>query len=83
MAVGQRVYGSSGDDSIETEVNALQAETAALRASILIITAQLDLDAGVTDTDYAANADPVANTSVGLTRQGSGGGKGHPESIAT
>jgi len=41
-------------------MDATLADLAALRASIVGVTAQLDLDATVTDTDYAANNDPAA-----------------------
>lgn len=45
----------------------VRADLAALRASIVAITAKLDLDAGVTDTNYAATTNPVANTAVAFT----------------
>ena len=41
---------------------AILADLTAIHASIVAITAQLDADAGVTDTDYAANNDPAALT---------------------
>ena len=41
---------------------AMLADITALRTAIVGITAQLDADAGVTDTDYAANNDPAALT---------------------
>lgn len=41
-------------------LNALQDDLTAIRASILLITAKLDADAGVTDTDYAATTNPAA-----------------------
>ncbi len=37
-----------------------RADTAALRASIVAITAKLDADGGVTDTNYAATTNPPA-----------------------
>lgn len=43
---------------------AVQDDLTALRTAITGITAQLDADAGVTDTDYAANNDPAALTLV-------------------
>lgn len=43
-------------------LDAALVDLAALRASIVGITAQLDADAGITDTDYAANHDPAALT---------------------
>ena len=38
------------------------ADSAALRASIVAITAKLDADAGVTDANYAATTNPAALT---------------------
>jgi hypothetical protein len=43
---------------------AVLADSAALRAAIVGITAQLDTDGGVTETDYAASFDPAALTLV-------------------
>jgi hypothetical protein len=43
-------------------LEAAQADLAALRASIVAITAKLDADAGVTDTNYAATTNPAALT---------------------
>lgn len=39
---------------------AAQADLAALRAAFLLLTAKLDADAGVTDTNYAATCNPAA-----------------------
>ena len=49
-------------ESIELKraFTAVQTDLAALRAAVVGITAQLDLDATVTDTDYAATNDPAA-----------------------
>jgi hypothetical protein len=44
--------------------NALQDDLTAIRASILLITAKLDADAGVTDTNYAATTNPAALTLI-------------------
>jgi hypothetical protein len=56
--------GKFNDKGQETELRALltatQADLAALRASIVGITAQLDTDAGVTGTNFAANNNPAA-----------------------
>lgn len=41
-------------------LEATQADLAALRASIVAITAKLDADGGVTDTNYAATCNPAA-----------------------
>ena len=43
------------------------ADLAAVRAAIVGITAKLDADGGVTDTDYAANNDPAAALVAALT----------------
>jgi len=40
--------------------SAIQSDLAGLRASVVGVTAQLDADTGITDTDYAANNDPAA-----------------------
>lgn len=41
-------------------LSALQADVAALRASIVAITAQLDADAGVSGTTYGSANNPAA-----------------------
>lgn len=46
---------------------AVVADLAALRVSIVAITAKLDLDAGVTDTNYAATTNPAAMTATAST----------------
>ena len=43
-------------------LNAALADLAALRAAFVALTAKLDLDAGVTDANYAATVDPAALT---------------------
>lgn len=50
--------------AFEAMWKAAQVDLDNLRAAIVGITAQLDTDGGVTDTDYAANHDPQANTIV-------------------
>jgi hypothetical protein len=40
------------------------ADLTALRASFLLLTAKLDLDAGVTDANYAALTNPAALTTT-------------------
>jgi hypothetical protein len=48
-------------DTITKQVfEAVQADLAALRASVVAVTAKLDADAGVTGTDYAATCNPAA-----------------------
>ena len=49
---------------IKRVMNAVLADLTAVRTAITTITAQLDADTGVADTDYAANADPSALTLV-------------------
>jgi hypothetical protein len=45
-------------------LNALQDDLTAIRTSMLLITAKLDADAGVTGTDYAATTNPAALTLI-------------------
>jgi hypothetical protein len=45
-------------------MTAVLADSAALRAAIVGITAQLDADDGVTDTTYASGNDPAALTLI-------------------
>lgn len=77
MAVGERVQGSSGDDAVLTEMNALRDDLTVLKAAYDATLAKLDADAGITDTDYAATNPSVAGDAVGLTRTG-----GAPESLS-
>lgn len=65
MAVRFRSCGNASE--LRTELNKMVADITALRAAIVGITAQLDADGGVTDTDYAATNDPAAQTSTGFT----------------
>lgn len=48
--------------SLRILLEAAQDDLAALRAAIVGITAKLDADVGVTDTNYAATQNPVALT---------------------
>lgn len=48
----------------DTILNSLLTDVTALRTSIVGITAKLDADAGVTDTDYASTHDPAALTTT-------------------
>ena len=43
-------------------LNELVTITAETKTNIAILTAQLDADAGITDTDYAANVDLTSTT---------------------
>ena len=48
------------DTNTKQVLEAFQADIAALRAALVAITAKLDLDAGVTDTNYASLCNPPA-----------------------
>jgi hypothetical protein len=41
-------------------LNAMSADLTVLRAAVVAITAKLDADGGVTDTNYAATCNPAA-----------------------
>lgn len=66
MASIKQNMGALSDKSdakaLRTLLEAVLADNTALRASIVAITAKLDADDGVTDTDYASSADPAALT---------------------
>ena len=51
-------------DELEVDADACNADIIAWRAAIVGITAKLDADAGITDTNYAATWDPAATTST-------------------
>lgn len=53
-------------DEVKTDYTALLADVTAIRTAVLAITAKLDLDGGVTDTDYAATCDPAALTATSI-----------------
>ena len=56
---------SDSNDGAEIRVvlDALLADVTAIRTSLVAVTAQLDADGGVTDTDYGDN-DPAALTTT-------------------
>lgn len=54
-------------NNLRTEHTALLADVTAIRTAVTGITAQLDADAGVTDTTYASGNDPAALTTSALT----------------
>jgi len=54
--------GSMSHAELQALLEAILVDMTALRTAIVGITAQLDADAGVTDTDYAATNDPAALT---------------------
>lgn len=45
-------------------LDAVRADLAELRAKFLLLTAKLDADGGVTDTNYAATTNPAALTLI-------------------
>ena len=47
-----------------TQLNAILADLTAIRTAVVGITAKLDADVGVTDTDYASSLDPAALTTT-------------------
>lgn len=53
-------------NELRTDYTALLADVTAIHTSVGGITAQLDADGGVTDTDYAANNDPAAITATSI-----------------
>lgn len=61
-----RFRSCGASEELRTQFNALRAQVAAQRASIVAITAKLDGDAGISDTDYASE-DPAADGSEDLT----------------
>lgn len=54
------INASNIDPAVKDVLQSLLTDVTALRASILLITAKLDLDAGVTDTTYASLTNPAA-----------------------
>ena len=54
------INASNIDPAVKDVLQSLLTDVTALRASILLITAKLDLDAGVTDTNYASLTNPAA-----------------------
>ena len=48
-------------------MNSLLTDLTAVRSAVVAITAKLDADAGVTDTNYAATTDPAALTTTAGT----------------
>lgn len=54
-------------NELQTDHATLLADVTAIRGAVVGITAQLDADAGVTDTTYASGNDPAALTTSALT----------------
>ncbi len=46
-------------EALRTLLSAVLADLTALRASFLLLTAKMDLDAGITDVNYAATTNPA------------------------
>jgi hypothetical protein len=55
-------------DEIIAAYNKLQADYAALRTKFVAVLAKLDLDAGVTDVNYASLHTPAAATSAQISK---------------
>lgn len=62
MAKFQPGIGNSGYDQ-ERFLEGIKTDLVALAAAVAVLTAQLDADTGVNDTDYAANVDVTLETS--------------------
>lgn len=54
-------------DELKTDYTALLADVTAIRTKLVATHAKLDLDGGVTDTNYAATNDPAALTATAIT----------------
>jgi hypothetical protein len=55
---------ASKERDLRKLLEAAQDDIAALRASVVLLTAKLDADAGVTDTTYASLCNPPALTFI-------------------
>ena len=64
--IAQRLSAVTYPDNKELQfvLNSIVDDLTALRTAITGITAKLDADATVTDTDYAATHDPAALTTI-------------------
>jgi hypothetical protein len=51
-------------EAMRKVLGAVQTDLAALRASFVLLTAKLDADVGVTDTNYGALTNPVAQSTT-------------------
>lgn len=60
MARDVKIRAELLDTKTKEVLEAIQADLAALRAGVVAVTAKLDADATVTDTDYAATCNPAA-----------------------
>ena len=60
MSVQIKVSATLLDPEQKKALTAVASDLAALRASVVAITAKLDTDAGVTAADFAATCNPAA-----------------------
>jgi len=51
-------------EGIASDLTTIKAEIDLIHTSFATLTAQLDADTGVNDTDYATNCDPAAATAL-------------------
>lgn len=65
--MGTQFKSGGNSENMREQFNALVADVEAIRVGLAGTNAQLDADATVTDTDYAANNDAAAATAVDLT----------------
>ena len=63
-SIKQRMAAYPDKKTAEELTRLFQADNATLRAAITGITAKLDADAGVTDTNYGALWNPTATTGI-------------------
>lgn len=54
-------------NEVQTDHATLLTDIAAIRTGLVGVTAKLDADAGVTDTNYAATHDPAAISTASLS----------------
>lgn len=58
------ISNSTDNADIAAVLNSLLADITAVRSAVVGITAKLDADGGVTDTNYAATLNPAALTTT-------------------
>lgn len=63
-SVARETNAAAEAHDLRTLLEGVQADLSALRTAVVGITAKLDADAGVTDTDYASTHDPDALTTT-------------------
>lgn len=63
QTINQHLKGSAQDrQQLIRELDTVKADLVAIRAAMAALLAKLDLDATVTDTNYAATCAPAAST---------------------